>query len=385
MNKKMREFLAAIEEKQKEARSFADANETDKAAGILDEIDDLKKQYETEEKLFKLEQEQAANSHEEVRTEKELTQSEKDVKAFAGYVRAMVNKASTPQNITMGNNGAIIPQTIASQIIQKVKELCPIYANSTIYHSKGTLKIPVYGDKTVSGDDAPHNITVGFAAEFSELTADAGAFSSVDLTGYLVGALTLIGKSVVNNADIDVTNFIVNEMGKKIAEFLEDKLLNGASGYNQGALATTTTMNAGSTSAITADNLIDLQAKIPTAYQGAAAWYMAPATFTAIRKLKDGNNRYLLQDDITGTFPYRLLGKPVYISDNMPAIASAAKAVLYGDASGLAVNIREEQNIQVLTEKYATQHAIGVVAWMEFDSKVADNQKLATLVMSANS
>ena len=383
MNKKMRELLAAIEEKQKEARSFADANETDKAAGILDEIDDLKKQYETEEKLFKLEQEQAANSHEEVRTEKELTQSEKDVKAFAGYVRAMVEKTSTPQNITMGNNGAIIPQTIASQIVEKVRELCPIYAKATIYHSKGTLKIPVYGDKAVEGETA-HNITVGFATEFSELTADAGAFTSVDLTGYLVGALTLIGKSVVNNADIDVTNFIVNEMSKKIAIFLEDKLLNGASSYNEGALATSTTMNAGSTSAISADNLIDLQAKIPTAYQGAAAWYMNPATFTAIRKLKDGSGRYLLQDDITGEFPYRLLGKPVYLSDNMPTIASAAKAVLYGDASGLAVNIREEQNIQVLTEKYATQHAIGVVAWMEFDSKIADNQKLATLVMSAS-
>ena len=36
------------------------------------------------------------------------------------------------------------------------------------------------------------------------------------------------------------------------------------------------------------------------------------------------------------------------------------------------------------TEKYATQHAIGVVAWMEFDSKVADNQKLAVLIMSAS-
>lgn len=380
MNKKMREILAAIEAKTKEMRTFLDTSDTEKAKDCGDVIDALKAQYELEEKCFKAEQ---SHVEEPAPAEKELTAAEKDVKAFAGYVRAMVEKTSTPQNITMGNNGAIIPATIASQIIEKVKELCPIYAKATIYHSKGTLKIPVYGDKAVEGETA-HNITVGFATEFSELTADAGAFTSVDLSGYLVGALTLIGKSVVNNADIDVTNFIVNEMAKKIATFLEDKLLNGASSYNEGALATSTTMKAGSTSAITADNLIDLQAKIPTAYQGNAAWYMNPATFTAIRKLKDGSGRYLLQDDITGEFPYRLLGKPVYLSDNMPTIASAAKAVLYGDASGLAVNIREEQNIQVLTEKYATQHAIGVVAWMEFDSKVADNQKLATLVMSAS-
>ena len=28
-------------------------------------------------------------------------------------------------------------------------------------------------------------------------------------------------------------------------------------------------------------------------------------------------------------------------------------------------------------------HAVGVVAWFEFDSKVTDNQKMATLVMKS--
>ena len=110
---------------------------------------------------------------------------------------------------------------------------------------------------------------------------------------------------------------------------------------------------------------------------------MHPSTFTAIKKLKDGNNRYLLQDDVTGEFPYRLLGKPVYLSDNMPVIAASAKSILYGDYSGLSVNMRENISIEVLREKYATQHAIGVVSWFEFDSKVTDHQKLAVLVQKS--
>ena len=64
--------------------------------------------------------------------------------------------------------------------------------------------------------------------------------------------------------------------------------------------------------------------------------------------------------------------------------ASAAKAVLYGDYSGLSVNIREDISIEVLREKYATQHAIGVVAWLEMDSKITDAQKLAVLTMKAS-
>lgn len=301
---------------------------------------------------------------------------------FANYIKdscgLVVEKRAGEQNLDMTNNGAIMPVTIAQRVINKVSEMCPIFAGATRFNVKGTLKVPVYGLANTT-----HDIAVGYQTEFTDITADSGKFASVDLTGFLAGALTLVGKSVVNNGEIDVVNFVINEMSRKIVLFLEKELINGTSEKAAGALATTTTMNAGSVSAITADNLIDLQAKIPTAYQATSCWTMAPATFTAIRKLKDGNGQYLLQPDFAGATPYRLLGKPVYLSDNMPTIASAAKAVLYGDYSGLGLNFREDISIQILQEKYATMHAIGVVSWFEFDSDVIDHQKLATLVMSA--
>jgi HK97 family phage major capsid protein len=378
MDKKMRELLAKIEEKQTAAKGFLEANDTEKAQGCMAEIAELQAQYEIAEKLFKAEQSKVPDG---VVEEKKDTAEEADIKAFAGYVRAMVGKTSTPQNITMGNNGAIIPTTIADRIINQVKEICPIFAGVTMFHVKGTLKIPVYGDKT-DDDSNAHNINVAFSDEFTELTADVGAFTSVDLGGFLAGALVLIGKSVVNNADIDVVNFIVNEMSRRIAWFLEDKLLNGAEGKNTGALATTNTLVAGSTTAITADKLIELQDKVSSEYQSNACWTMAPGTFTAIKKLKYADGSYMLQPDATLAFPYRLLGKPVYLSDNMPAITSGAKAVLYGDYAALACNMRENISIEVLSEKYATQHALGVVAWFEFDSEIMDNKGLATLVMS---
>ena len=78
-----------------------------------------------------------------------------------------------------------------------------------------------------------------------------------------------------------------------------------------------------------------------------------------------------------------LLGKPVYVSDNMKDMTTSTTAIYYGDMSGLAVKITEEMEVQVLREKYATQHAVGVVAWMEFDSKVENEQKLAALKMGA--
>ena len=301
-------------------------------------------------------------------------------RAFADYIlgRASEMRAGE-QNVTMANNGAIIPTTIANRIIKEVKDRCPILAHATIYNVKGTLKVPVWGKANTS-----HDIAVGYQTEFTEITADSGKFTSVDLGGYLAGALTLIGKSVENNSAFSVVDFIVSQMAEAIATWLEGQLLTGTgSGAAQGALATTNTLTTAAAAAITADELIELQAKMKQVYQADACWTMNPDTFTLIKKLKDANNRYLLQDDVTGEFPYRLLGKPVFLSDNMPIVAASAKTVLYGDYSGLSVNFRENISIQVLREKYATQHAIGVVSWFEFDSRVTNNQKLAALVQKS--
>ena len=49
---------------------------------------------------------------------------------------------------------------------------------------------------------------------------------------------------------------------------------------------------------------------------------------------------------------------------------------------GLATKFNEDINIQVLRERYAPQHALGIVGWFEFDSKVIDAQQIAKLVMA---
>lgn len=378
MNKRMREILTKIEELRSEAKAFRDSKNFDEATNKLGEIKMLEKEYEVEKALFEAEQADVPVTPVSAQ-KKELTQAEKDEKAFKDFIVGAVSTMKAgEQNLGGSNTAAVIPVTIADRIISKIKEISPIFAKASVFHTKGTLKIPVWSDANTS-----HNINVGYSDEFSELTADSGMFTSVDLTGYLVGALTLVGRSAINNSGIDIVSFVINEMAKRIAWFLEGELLNGTSSKATGALSTLNTLTAASATAITADELIDLQSKIPTAYQADAIWIMNPATFSIIRKLKDTSNRYMLETNLSNGFPYMLLGKPVYVSDNMPTAAAGAKTVLYGDMTGLGVNMREDISIEVLREKYATQHAIGINAWFEFDSNVIDSQKLAVLTMKA--
>ena len=301
-------------------------------------------------------------------------------RAFYNYIMGKaVEMRAGEQNITVAGNGDIVPETIANRIIDTVKDICPILAGADIYRVKGTLKIPKWTKANGS-----HDITVGYASEFTELTADSGKFTSVELGGYLAGALTLIGRSVENNSVFNVVEFVIRKMAEKIAEFWEHELLTSTGVSSaEGALNTSNTVTAADDVTISFDDLIKLQSAIKTVYQRNACWTMNNNTFTAIKLLKDGEGRPMIQTDATKEFPYTLLGKPVYLSDSMPDIAASASPILYGDYTGLSVNIRENISIEVLREKYATQHALGVVAWFEFDSRITDEQKLAKLVMAA--
>ena len=51
--------------------------------------------------------------------------------------------------------------------------------------------------------------------------------------------------------------------------------------------------------------------------------------------------------------------------------------------SGLYVKLAQNVEIQMLMEKYATQHAIGVVGYIEADSKIVEPQKIAVLQMNS--
>lgn len=312
----------------------------------------------------------------------QLTQEQLEERAFADFINGKITEMRAgEQNVDWtNNNGAVVPTTIANRIIDEIKDICPILAGADVYHEKGNLKIPKW-----TKANSTHDVTVGYATEFTPLTADSGKFISVDLGGYLAGALVLIGKSVINNSAVNVTQFVIRKIAEKAAQFLEGELLKGSgSSAAQGAVKTSNVVTTGTALIIGLDDLIALQSAVKQAHQKNACWTMTPATFTAIKQLKDTNNRPLIEPDVSSEFPYRLLGKPVHLSDNMDEIGGNKLAVLYGDYSGLSVNFREDISIEILREVYHNQHAVGIDCWFEFDSKVTDEQKLAVLKVKAS-
>lgn len=360
------EMQAIADKAVAETRAFTEQESAD--------YDAKKKEAEELEKTISRCQEQRSKT-ESVPTKSE-TKEESEKRAFEQYLRTGNIETRTETTMNVSDNGAVIPASIANKIIDKVVEICPIYNLADRYNVGGTLSIPYY-------DESTQAIEVAYATEFTDLGSTSGKFISIELKGYLAGALSKISKSLINNSAFDIVGYVVNKVAQAFAKWIEKELLIGSPEKITGLSNATQIVTAAAATAITADELIDLQESVPDAYQAGAIWIMSKSTRTAIRKLKDNDGNYILNKDATAQWGYTLLGKPVYVSDSMPAMKSNSKAIYYGDMSGLAVKVSENVSIEILREKFATQHAIGVVGWMEIDSKIENQQKIAVLKMGA--
>lgn len=302
----------------------------------------------------------------EAKPEEKRSVEEVEERMFETYLREQ-----RTGEMTKGANGAVIPTTIANRIIDTVKQVAPIYALTTKFNVKGKLQFPV----------ASGSITTGYQEEFTDIASSAVTFTNVELDGHLIGALSKVSVSLINNAQFDIVSYVVNKIAQSIAEFLEKELIAGDT--NIKGITDKSYENAGvkkvEVTAITSDALIDTQAALKMNVQDGCAWLMNQDMLTTVRKLKDNNGQYILNPDLRTGFGYELLGKPVMISDEMPV-----DTVVYGNWSAMYVNIHEDVNIRQLNEVYAAQHGVGFVAWAELDAKLVELDKFAKLVKKAS-
>ena len=301
-------------------------------------------------------------------------------RAFANFLRTgatSFNDVETRSDVNLGkgDNGVVVPATIAARIIKTVKNIAPIIQNSDFYDVKGDLVFVV-------DDESTTKTTCNYVAEFQELESTSGKFKAVTLKGNIAGVLVKVSKSLINNAGFDIVNYVVTKVADSIAQFLEGEMINGTTKI-EGLLNGKQVVTAAGATAVTADDLIDLQLKVPQQYRGNGCFIMNPKTFAACAKLKDGQGQYLLNKDITGAFGYTLLGRPVFESDNMPEVATKKAAVVFADLMGYATKISgDSAEITILQERFATQYAVGVAGYVEVDGKIVDQQRIAVLKMA---
>lgn len=380
-NSLLNEMENILNKAKEETRSFTE-EEKSRVEEIKSEIRGLEQVIANEEELRSFDKSNitgATGNSEKTTEERQQEEVEKEERQFIDAVAT-----GEIRNLTAGNNGGIIPVTIASDIIDTVKELCPLLDHADIYHVAGELRLPKFKATSSSAGSVATPIAASYVNEFTELTESTAQFETINLTNQIIGVLVKMSKSLLNRANFDVRSFIVNKVAKTIVEFLEKEMLIANEGKIQGAINTTNEVVAANQDKFDTTDLVDLQMAIPSAYQKNCMWIMHKDILKALRKLKTADGQFILNADVTAPFGYTILGKPVYLSDSMPKnIAAGQNVMLYMDASGYAVKMTKSMEIQMLMEKYATQYAVGICAYVEIDAKIADENKIARLKMKS--
>ena len=120
MNKKMRELMAQIQAKTAEAKSFMDGENKDvaKANEIMDQVDALKAEYETEKRLYEMDKENNTPSEEEVQAEKAKKEEKDSIAKFADDARNGFKSNKAMNEGTSADGGYTVPEDIQTRILK---------------------------------------------------------------------------------------------------------------------------------------------------------------------------------------------------------------------------------------------------------------------------
>lgn len=247
-----------------------------------------------------------------------------------GEIRSFESKGEK-RDLTEGSataGGNLVTSTLYDRVIDKfTEEGVALAAGATLL-------------ETASGEDMLVPTVTGYST--GALVAEGGtigesdpAFGQATISVYKYAAIVEASSELIEDNGVgsfNVLNFVADQGGAAVARALSAAWTAGSgSSQPNGYDNCTAGVTAASATAITANELIDLQHSITAPYRIGAAWAMNDSTLKAVRKLVDSNGQYVWQPGLRVSNPDELLGAPVYTDTNMEEIATAKKTVVYGN------------------------------------------------------
>ena len=305
----------------------------------------------------------------------------------ANFWNAMRSKVPLPSVVnaleegTDSEGGYLVPDEYERTLVEALEEENVFRQMAKVIRtSSGDRKIPVVATKG----------TASWIDEEGAYTESDDSFGQVSIGAYKVGTMIKVSKEPLNDSVFDLESYIAKEFARRIGAKEEEAFFTGdGSGKPLGVLAATggaeTGVTAASSTAVTADELMDLFYSLKSPYRKKAVWVLNDSTIKAVRKLKDSTGQYLWQPSLVAGTPDTLLGRPVKTSAYMPVIAAGAKTIAFGDFSYYWIADRQGRSFKRLNELYAANGQVGFLGSQRVDGKLVLSEAVKVLAQKAGS
>ena len=282
---------------------------------------------------------------------------------------------------TDSEGGYLVPDEYERTLVEALEEENVFRQLAKVIRtSSGDRKIPVVATKG----------TASWIDEEGAYTESDDSFGQVSIGAYKVVTMIKVTEEMLNDSAFDLESYIAKEFARRIGAKEEEAFFTGdGSGKPLGVLAATggaeTGVTAASSTAITADELMDLFYSLKSPYRKKAVWVLNDSTIKAVRKLKDSTGQYLWQPSLVAGTPDTLLGRPVKTSAYMPVIAAGAKTIAFGDFSYYWIADRQGRSFKRLNELYAANGQVGFLGSQRVDGKLVLSEAVKVLAQKAGS
>ena len=231
------------------------------------------------------------------------------------------------RDVVKTSTGAPVPTSFYDQVIMKARLVAPVLQTSTVLNTAGgeNLQIPSLSTYSVGTINAE-------GAAMGESDPAFNAF--ITLGAYKYSFLTQVSEELLTDSGVDFLGFLADQVGNALGYAVGSALTVGTGTVEPKGIVTASAVGgtAGTATAFTADNLIDLLYSLDGAARNlpGVGWMMNGKSIGAVRKLKDSAGNYVFAPSLSMDSPDMLLGKPIYENPSMVDVATGTKSVIVG-------------------------------------------------------
>jgi HK97 family phage major capsid protein len=147
------------------------------------------------------------------------------------------------------------------------------------------------------------------------------------------------------------------------------------------AFGTLEKIHSGTSGDFDADDLVKMVYTLKAAYRKESQFMMPTLTLFKVRTLKDLEGNYMWRPGLEAGQPSTLLGYGIAENEDMPAIAAAANAVIFGDFKS-AYTIVDRFGVRVLRDPYTNKPNVGFYTTKRVGGMLVDSQAVKVLTLS---
>lgn len=259
--------------------------------------------------------------------------------------------------------GYLLPPSTIGRVVKKLFELSPIRQIASVQSISTAALEGLYDN-----DESSYGWVAETGARTTTTTPTLGKYRIEAFEMYADPKAT---QTLLDDSAVDVEAWLADKVADKFARVEGSAFINGT-GVGQPRGFATYTMAATGDATRTwgqiekvksgasadfaasspADKLFDLIQAFKTAYLQNAQWVTTREVIAKVRKFKEATtNAYMWQPGLAKGTPDTLLGYPIVIAQDMPALGAASASMALGDWKE-AYQIVDRQGVRTLRDPY---------------------------------